>query len=95
MSSNSYSKSNNSSNNNKFICPMCNRPYLHKFSLNRHINENHISNEGYYCKFCGKKIRINDHEKRCQLKLLLKKNKNNDQHNTNNECKTNSNSNIS
>lgn len=55
MNCNSYSKNNNSSNNTQFICPIYNRLYLHKSSLNRHINENHNSNEGHYCKYLEKK----------------------------------------
>ena len=57
---------------NKFVCLIHKKSYAHKSSLNRHLKEKHLKKKDTKCKFCGlERVRIVDHEKRCQLKLLL------------------------
>ena len=70
--------SNTPKNDNKKImygCNICEKQFSQKSSLNRHIKEKHNTNKRPVCKFCGSpKTRIREHEKRCQLNLILANN---------------------
>lgn len=73
---------NNSTNNDEkfFTCSICQKAFKNKSSLNRHHKENHDFENLNKCIYCGKKrIRLNEHQKRCQLKLLLKNNESSSQ----------------
>ena len=76
MSKNSILPKYNEQSQNLFVCFLCQKTFAHKSSLNRHKKEKNNLDKLKTCKFCGeKRIRLNDHQRRCQLKFFLKNDK--------------------